>query len=374
MTGMAPTPTPTPTATDAPTGVPRPAPTGAPTAARTSAPAAGVRRRVALGALFLALAVSVVLSLGFGSRTVSPEEVAEALRAWLGGTAVQDIGALAVQQRIPRTVLALVAGASLALSGALMQAVTRNPVADPGILGVNTGAALFVVCGIAFLGITSTVQYLVLALVGGSLVAVFVYVVGSLGPGGSTPIKLALAGAATTAALSSLVSAVLLPRVAAMNEFRFWQVGGVGGAQWHSMAQVVPILLVAAVVALACGPSLNALALGDEVAAGLGVDVPRVRLVASAAGVALCAAVTALAGPIAFVGLMVPHVVRLLSGPDQRWLLPLSALGGAILLTLADTAGRVIGSPGEVEAGILTSFLGAPVLVLVARRTRMRAL
>lgn len=351
-----------------------PTPAAPVSAPRTPAPVAGVRRRVAVVGLLLALVAVIVVSLGFGSRTVSPEEVAEALRTWIGGTSVEDIGVLAVQQRIPRTVLALVAGAALALSGALMQAVTRNPVADPGILGVNTGAALFVVCGIAFLGISRPLQYLVLALLGGSLVAVFVYVVGSLGPGGSTPIKLALAGAATTAALSSLVSAVLLPRVAAMAEFRFWQVGGVGGADWHSMAQVAPLLVVAALVAFACTPSLNALALGDEVAAGLGVRVQRTRLLASAAGVALCAAVTALAGPIAFVGLMVPHVVRLLSGPDQRWLLPLSALGGAVLLTLADTVGRVMGSPGEVEAGIVTSFLGAPVLVLVARRTRMRAL
>ncbi|QGU28789.1 iron ABC transporter permease [Microbacterium oryzae] len=321
-----------------------------------------------------AVALAAAVSLAFGSRTVTPAEIADGLSAWLHGEVASQIGAIAVQQRIPRTVLALAAGAALALSGALMQAVTRNPIADPGILGVNMGAALFVVCGIAFLGISSPFQYLGLALAGATLAALFVYVVGSIGAGGSTPIKLALAGAATSAALSSLVSAVLLPRVAAMNEFRFWQVGGVGGADWSTMAVVAPLLAGAALVAFLCAPGLNALALGDDVAVGLGVRVGRTRAFAATAGVVLCAAVTAVAGPIAFVGLMVPHVVRLLSGPDQRWLLPLSALGGAVLLAVADTIGRVIGTPGEVEAGIVTAFVGAPVLVVIARRTRMRAL
>lgn len=334
----------------------------------------GARRRAAVVGLLVGLVVAVTLSLAYGSRSVSLHEISDGLGMWVRGQTAQDIGAIAVQQRIPRTVLALIAGAALGLSGALMQAVTRNPVADPGILGVNTGAALFVVCGIAFFGINSTYEYLALALIGGSIVAVFVYVVGSIGPGGSTPIKLALAGAATTAALSSLVSAVLLPRVAAMNEFRFWQVGGVAGANWSSIAIVSPLLGVAAIVAFACGPSLNALGMGDEVATGLGVKVGRARIVASAAGVALCAAVTAVAGPIAFVGLMVPHLIRLLFGPDQRWLLPLSAMGGAILLTVSDTIGRLIGYPGEVEAGIVTAFVGAPVLIIVARRTKMKSL
>ncbi|MGW9112471.1 FecCD family ABC transporter permease, partial [Microbacterium sp. NPDC055683] len=339
-------------------------------------PAGGPGRRRAVLVVASTAAVLLVLlaSLAFGSRAVSLGEILDGLGSWFRGVVPEDIGAIAVQQRIPRTVLALVAGAALALSGALMQAITRNPIADPGILGVNTGAALFVVCGIAFLGITSVFQFLGLALAGAALTAVFVYVVGSVGAGGATPIKLALAGAATTAALSSLVSAVLLPRVAAMNEFRFWQVGGVGGATWETMAIIVPLLAIAALAAFLAAPALNALALGDDVAVGLGIRVGPTRALAAAAGVVLCAAVTAVAGPIAFVGLMVPHVVRLLTGPDQRWILPFSAVGGAVLLTAADTLGRVIGSPGEVEAGIVTAFLGAPVLVVIARRTRMRAL
>ena len=328
---------------------------------------------VAIGGVVLVV-IAVAASLAFGSRAVTLGEIAEGLGAWLRGDVAERIGAIAVAERIPRTVLSIVAGAALAVSGAVMQAVTRNPIADPGILGVNTGAALFVVCGIAFLGATTTFDYLGLALVGGALAAVIVYVVGSIGPGGATPIKLALAGAAMTAALSSLVSAVLLPRLAAMNDFRFWQVGGTGGADWEAMAVVAPLLIVAAVVAIVCSGGLNALGLGDDVARALGVRVGLTRAVAASAGVVLCAAVTAIAGPIAFVGLMIPHAVRLVVGPDQRAILPLSALGGAALLALADTLGRVIGSPGEVEAGIVTAFLGAPVLVVIARRTRMRAL
>jgi len=336
---------------------------------------AGARRAaVVLAGGVVAVALCLALSLSLGSRAVSPAEIADGLASWARGQNGHSLGAVVVQQRLPRTVLALVAGAALAMSGAIMQAITRNPIADPGILGVNTGASLAVVCGMTFLGVTTTFGYIWLALAGAGLTTVFVYVVGSIGPGGATPIKLALAGVATSAALSSLVSAVLLPNLAAMDKFRFWQVGGVAGADWASMGVIVPLLVAAAVVAFLCAPALNALALGDDVAVGLGVHVGRVRVVAAAAGVVLCAAVTAIAGPIGFVGLMVPHVMRLLCGPDQRWLLPLSAVGGAVLLTLADTIGRLIGYPGETEAGIITAFIGAPFLVVIARRTRMKAL
>ena len=342
---------------------------------RAPASRAGARPRVVALVIGLALlVVTVILSLAFGSRPVSVTEVVDGVTTWLRGQTPTEIGALAVQSRIPRTALAMLAGAALAISGALMQAITRNPLADPGILGVNTGAALAVVIGIAFFGLADTWGYLSLALIGAGLTAVFVYFVGSVGAGGTTPIKLALAGAATTAALTSLVSAILLPRQNVLDEFRYWQVGNVGRAEWETMAVVAPVLVFGAIVAIFSASALNALAMGDDVATGLGVHVGRIRIVAAIAGVALCAAVTAVAGPIGFVGLMVPHVVRLVSGPDQRWLLPLSAIGGAILLVAADTIGRVIGSPGEVEAGIITAFVGAPVLIVIARRTRMRAL
>lgn len=263
------------------------------------------------------------------------------------------------------------AGAALGVSGTLMQALTRNPIADPGILGINTGASLAMVTVIAFAGITTLPQYLWTALIGAGLTAVFVYLVGSLGPGGATPVKLALAGVAATAALSSLISAVMLPRAAALTDFRFWQVGSLGRGTWQSLATVAPFLLVGALLALVVASPLNSLALGDEMAVGLGVHVARTRVLAAAGGVVLAATTTALAGPIGFVGLMVPHAVRMVIGADNRWVLPASALGGAALLTAADVVGRVIARPAEVSVGVVTAFIGAPVLILIARGTKV---
>ncbi len=338
--------------------------------ATTVAGAGRSRRGLALGLSAAVLLACVVASIAFGARDVGLADIIDGLFA----VDPQSVAAIAVRERIPRTALALVAGAALGVAGALLQAVTRNPLADPGILGVNTGASLFVVAGIAFAGISTLQQYIWLALAGAGVTAVFVYLIGSMGRGGATPVKLALAGAATTAALTSLISAILLPRIDVMTVFRFWQVGGVGGATWEAMFTVAPFLLVGAVVALLSARPLNVLALGDEVAVGLGVNTGRVRLVAGLAAVLLCGATTAVAGPIAFVGLMVPHAVRLLTGPDQRWILPLSAVAGAAVLTLSDVIGRVVGRPGELEAGVVTALLGAPVLIAIARRTRMRAL
>ena len=251
---------------------------------RAPASRAGARPRVVALVIGLALlVVTVILSLAFGSRPVTVTEVVDGVTTWLRGQTPTDIGALAVQSRIPRTALALLAGAALAISGALMQAITRNPLADPGILGVNTGAALAVVIGIAFFGLADTWGYLSLALIGAGLTAVFVYFVGSVGAGGTTPIKLALAGAATTAALTSLVSAILLPRQNVLDEFRYWQVGNVGRAEWETMAVVAPVLVFGAIVAIFSASALNALAMGDDVATGLGVHVGRIRIVAAIA-------------------------------------------------------------------------------------------
>lgn len=344
------------------------------TRSRASYQPGGARRSAALFIALAATGVVLLLSLAFGSRPVGASEVVGGIADWLRGADSTDIGSVAVQRRIPRTLLGLLGGAALGLSGALMQAITRNPLADPGILGVNTGAALFVVSGSAFFAISTPAGYLGLALVGAGLTAVLVYFIGSIGPGGSTPIKLALAGAAVSAALASLTAAILLPRQAALNDFRFWQVGNVGRADWSALGTITPVIAAGVLIALLSANSLNALLLGDDVATGLGLKVTRVRLLAAAAGVGLCAAVTAVAGPIGFVGLMVPHALRLLVGSDQRWLLPLAALGGAILLTGADTIGRVIGNPGEVEAGVVTAFLGGPVLIAIARRTKIRGL
>lgn len=334
-----------------------------------SGPRPSSRYPLTLLLLLALVAVAALASIAFGARIVGIGEILDGLRA-----SSQEFGAVVVSERIPRTVTALTAGAGLGLSGALMQAVTRNPIADPGILGISTGASLAVVTGIAFVGLSSTEQYMGAATLGAALTAVLVYAIGSMGPGGTTPVKLALAGVATTAALSSLVSAIMLPRVQGLEDFRFWQVGGLGRGSWESLSAIAPALILAALLAMGLAGALNSLALGEEMAVGLGVHVTRARLAAAGAGVVLCAAVTAVTGPIGFVGLMVPHAVRMLCGSDHRWLLPLSALAGAALLTLADVLGRVIARPSEVAVGLVTAFIGAPVLIAIARGAKVREL
>lgn len=318
----------------------------------------------------ICLLLAVLGSLAFGARYVDIHEVFNAFNNLNDGS----FNTIVVKERIPRTVFCILAGGSLGVSGSLMQAVTRNPIADPSILGVNTGASLFVVSGIAFFQISTASEYIWFALAGAAITAVFVYGIGSLGSGGATPIKLALAGAATSAALSSLVSAIVLPRENVLNSFRFWQVGSVSGATWEGIATVLPFLIVGIVIGFIAAPALNAMALGDDMAVGLGVRTGVVRILAALAGVLLCGATTALAGPIGFVGLMVPHIVRLICGPDLRYVIPMSAVGGAILLTVADVIGRLIGYPGELEAGIVTAFIGAPILVFIAMREKVSSI
>ncbi|AKL96028.1 ABC-type Fe3+-siderophore transport system, permease component [Clostridium aceticum] len=318
----------------------------------------------------LSLALCIFASLAFGARFISLNEVLDTLIH----SRMTTINEIVVHERIPRTVFGIMAGAALGISGALMQAITRNPIADPSILGVNTGASLFVVGGIAFFHINSAEEYILFALIGAAITAVFVYGIGSMGQGGTTPIKLALAGAATSAALSSLVSAIILPRTDVMNAVRFWQVGSISGATWEGISSVLPFLIVGLVLGVLSAPALDALALGDDIATGLGVRTGVVRLVGALAGVLLCGATTALAGPIGFVGLMVPHTMRLICGPNLRLIIPMSAIGGAVLLLLSDVLGRLIGSPSELEAGIVTAFIGAPILVIIAMRAKVRAL
>ncbi|GAB3064387.1 iron ABC transporter permease [Salinicoccus sesuvii] len=284
---------------------------------------------------------------------------------------VETYEANIVRKRISRTVFALLCGAALGVSGALMQSVTRNPIADPSILGVNTGASLFIVSGIAYFNINSAASYMWFALVGAIVTAVFVFGIGSLGKNGATPLKLVLAGAATSAALSSLVTAVMIPRSHVMDQFRFWQVGSVGSGNWDNILLFLPFLLFGMVIAVVCSPALNAMALGDEAAKGLGVRTGLVRLVASLGAVVLCGAATALAGPIGFIGLLSTHLVRLTLGPDLRLVIPFSALLGGIILTASDVIGRILGSPGELEVGVVTAFVGAPLLIALAIRSKV---
>lgn len=318
----------------------------------------------------IVLGACALASLAFGARFVDFMEVIETLIHSRKTT----INEIVVHERIPRTVFGMIAGAALGVSGALMQSITRNPIADPSILGVNTGASLFVVGGIAFFQISSSNEYIVFALVGAAVTSIFVYSIGSLGQGGATPIKLALAGVATSAALTSLVSAIILLRNDIMNAVRFWQVGSVSGATWEGIFSVIPFIVAGIVLAIFLTPSLDALSMGDDIATGLGVRTGLVRLIGAFAGVLLCGATTALAGPIGFIGIMVPHTMRLICGPNLKRVIPMSAVGGAVLLLVADILGRVIGSPSEVEAGVITAFVGAPILIIIAMRAKVRAL
>ncbi|QHC69094.1 iron ABC transporter permease [Rathayibacter sp. VKM Ac-2801] len=336
--------------------------------------AAAVRRPRRLRALWLLAAVAVLLAAAVVSVLVGSREVAwsDVVAAFGGST--DGFAQAAVAKRIPRTVLAAIAGAALGVAGVLMQGVTRNPLADPGILGVNTGASLAVVTGIVFFGLSSSAAYVWVAIGGAAVAAVFVYTVGSLGRGGATPLKLALAGAATSAALVSVISAIILPRADLAGGIRSWQVGGVGGATSASIAQVLPFLLAGLVLCVLSAKSLNTLALGDELAAGLGERVALARGGAALGAVVLCGATTAVTGPIGFVGLVVPHACRLIVGVDHRWLLPFSAVTGAVLLIAADIVGRVVARPSEIDVGIVTALVGAPVFIAIVRRQKVREL
>ncbi|RKX00282.1 iron ABC transporter permease [Corynebacterium diphtheriae] len=313
--------------------------------------------------------VAVVLSVMFGVRSITPAEALSAL-----GGATDTAGEAAAWTRIPRTLLALCAGAALATSGTAFQAVTRNPLADPGIFGVLAGASLAVVISLTFFNVSRTLPTMLIASTGAFAAAVFVYSVGSIGRGGATPLKLALSGAATAAALSSLTSAILLPRANVMDEFRNWQIGSVSGAQWESLAVALPLLGLGFAIVFLTSSGLNALSLGDDVATSLGINLTRTRILVTFGAVLLCGTATAVTGPIAFVGLIVPHVLRLLLGTDHRILIPASALAGAVLLTLADTAGRLLEGSSEIAVGIIMPFLGAPLFIWIVRQTRMREL
>lgn len=310
-----------------------------------------------------------LLSVAFGTRDVSWADVTGALQ---GHT--RTVGEAAVAMRIPRTVLAAIVGASLGLAGAVMQGITRNPLADPGIFGVNIGAAFFVVIGLAWFGIDELKSYVWMAILGSAVTALFVYTIGAMGRGGATPLKLTLAGAATSTALSCFTLAVVLPRNDIAGGVRSWQVGGVGGATFEAMHYVLPFILVGLLITIVTARKLNTLALGDELAAGLGENVVLARGLSGLGAILLCGASTAICGPIGFVGLVVPHLCRLLVGVDHRWLLPFSALGGASLLVLSDVLGRLISRPSELAVGVVTAFIGAPFFIWVVRRQRVREL
>ena len=318
-----------------------------------------------------ALAGAALLSLAVGARDLPFGAVLHAL-VDPDPAARDDL--IVTESRLPRTIVGLLAGAAFGLAGALIQGVTRNPLADPGILGVNAGAGLFVVVAISVLGITNLTGYVWFGFAGAAVTSVLVYTVGSIGRGGATPVKLALAGAAVTAALTSFTTAVLLLDVDAFDQFRFWQVGSLAGRGTDIAVQSLPFLIAGTLIAFASARSLNALALGDDVATSFGTNVITARLVAGLAVVLLCGTATAMAGPLVFIGLLIPHIARAFTGPDHRWLLPYSMLLAPLLLLLADVLGRIVARPGEVQVGIVTAIIGAPIFVALARRRRLAEL
>ena len=328
-----------------------------------------MRRRRALGVtgLLVALFLAALASIAIGTKIIPMHEVWSALLSPTGTENDVVIRSL----RVPRTMLGVIVGAALGLAGALVQGFTRNPLGDPGLLGVNAGAGFFVVCGIYLFGVTSLFGYVWFAFAGALVASVAVFTLGARGRGGATPVTLALAGAAVTFLLNGLTSSVILADADTLDAYRFWNVGSLAGRDADVSGQVVWFIAIGVLLALVSAPALNALSLGEDVAASLGHSVRRTRLVGVLAITLLAGAATAACGPIAFVGLVVPHVVRAFTGPDYRWLLPASALSGSVLLLIADVVGRVVARPGELQVGIVVALIGAPFFIALVRRRKL---
>ncbi|MFJ3774189.1 FecCD family ABC transporter permease [Streptomyces sp. NPDC090075] len=325
-----------------------------------------MRRALVWPTAALVVAVVAVLSLAVGTRAVPPATVLDAL---LHGGSSPD--ALVVRSlRLPRTEIGLTAGAALGLAGATLQAVTRNPLADPGILGLSQGAAAGVVLAVALGGSAYGFgAYVWYAFTGAVLAACLVYGIAARGRGGASPVKLALAGTALSAMTAGATTVVLTSSSATLDQFRFWQVGALSGRDAGTVVRMLPFLAAGAVLVLSCARGLDALALGDETARALGHRVHVVRACAALGATLLTAAAVAAAGPIAFVGLVVPHLARrVVRGGGYGRVLPLSALLGAGLLLAADVLGRVVRAPAEVPVGVMTALVGVPVLVALVRR------
>ncbi|MFC0672584.1 iron chelate uptake ABC transporter family permease subunit [Brachybacterium hainanense] len=335
--------------------------------------AALLRPRARWGALLagiLLLAGVGLLSVFIGSGEISARTVWQALLAPAGtidDATIRDV-------RVPRTVLGVVVGAALGLAGALAQAITRNPLADPGILGVNAGAGLAIALAVAFLHLTTIDGYLWFGLLGALATAVLVHAVAARSPSGPTPLRLTMVGVAIGAVFLGMSRTLALLHPRTFEQMRYWGAGSLADRPAGTLRAVLPFVVAGAVIALVSGRALNALAMGEEVARSLGVRIVLVRTLSISAITLLCGAATAAVGPISFVGLMIPHAVRFLTGPDQRWLLALSLVLAPVLLVSADLLGRIVVRPAELQAGVMTAFLGAPVLIHLVRRSRRGAL
>lgn len=331
------------------------------------------RNLLGLGLLGLAVILICVLmlSMAVGARQIPLPMVWQALFAFDPSVTEHRI---IWDLRLPRTLVGLMVGAALGLAGAVLQGATRNPLADPSILGINSGAALFVVLGVAIFGLTQLTHYVWLAFAGSGAAMLVVYTVASLGREGATPIKLALSGAAMTAVMQSIISAILLTSPRTLDEVRFWQVGSLAGRGADIALQVAPFIVAGTLLALATARMLDGLAMGEDVARSLGQRIKLSRALSGLAAVILAGAATAAAGPIAFVGLTVPHIARAVTGPGYRWILPYSMLMAPIMLLGADILGRILAPPGELQVGIVTAFVGAPFFIALVRRRKLAAL
>lgn len=335
--------------------------------ARGAPPTAARRRGGAIALAFLLLAGCVLLSLAAGSRPLPPLDVLRALHTPDGS----DTSLIVRELRLPRTVVGLVVGAALGVAGAQLQAVTRNPLADPGLLGVSAGAALGVVSVTTVVGAAGAAALGWAALVGALVATVAVWVLAGGARRASDPLSLVLSGVALTALLTSVTTVLVLLDAETLDAYRFWLVGSLSGRDPGLLRGVSPLLVVGVLLAVATARTLDLLSLGDDLARGLGTRVARGRIGVGLSATLLTAAATAVAGPLVFVGLTVPHLARALAGSAARRQLPLSALLGASLVLAADVLGRVVARPAEVQVGVVTAVVGAPLLVAVVRRRRL---
>lgn len=317
---------------------------------------------VGLAACLAVLFVCLLASVRFGAARIGTWDVIGAFTDYGGSEDDLIIRTL----RVPRALVAALVGAALAVAGAIIQGLTRNPLADPWILGIEAGAAFAVVCSVFLLGASSLTTYALFAFLGGAIAAVVVYSLGTLG--GMSPMKLVVAGAALATLLSSLKTAVLILNQQTLEEIRFWLAGSVAGRDLSLLLQVLPYVGVGLLLAFALGRQITALTLGDDVATGLGLRTSWLKVLCVVAVVLLAGSAVAIAGPIGFVGLVIPHVARFFVGVDYRWVLPYSALLGAMLLVSADIAARLVLRPQELPVGIMTALVGAPFFIYLARK------
>ena len=329
------------------------------------------RRMWGLALLLTLLVVVCVSSIAIGSRVIPIGEVWDALWADNVPGAPDAVG-IVQDLRLPRTVLGLIVGLSIGAAGALTQGHTRNPLSDPGILGVNAGAACAVVTGVYILGITTPIQYMGFGLIGALIAASLVFFLASVGKGAS-PLTLILAGTGLTAMLTAITSAIVLVDSKSLEAWRFWQVGSIAGRGTDVIWATLPFVIPGLILALASGFFLNILSLGDDMTKALGSRVLQVRIVGILSITLLVGAATAACGPIVFLGLVAPHVARFFTGPDYRWIVPYSALIGAVSLIACDVIGRMIARPGEVQASIVLAAVGAPFFIALVRAKKLVA-